>query len=218
VINKRSQFGRAVPALVASMALVAGGCFHRGGPEPTPPPPKLPVQQVVAPVESPPTPIISGVDVESAEPYIESLIAVDSDVRLVLQKIAEIGKLDLIISGGIRKKISVEYYHVPVSVALKDLLARTGLQLGTGTSAPLPFDTVTVFYRLPANVDSLSADGIMRRFGVSRAIAELTLNQWRHYNTSYEKGPGESPSPFFLIARDAMAAPVPQDASGVSTS
>lgn len=161
------------------MALVAGGCFHRGGPEPTPPPPRLPVQQVVAPVESPPTPIISGVDVESAEPYIESLIAVDSDVRLVLQKIAEIGKLDLIISGGIRKKISVEYYHVPVSVALKDVLARTGLQLGTGTSAPLPFDTVTVFYRLPANVDSLSVDGIMRRFGVSRQIAELIVKARR---------------------------------------
>jgi hypothetical protein len=130
----------------------------------------------MAPLESPPpTPLISGTEVESPEPYIESLIAVDSDVRLVLQKIAEIGKLDLIISGGIRKKISVEYYHVPVSVALKDVLARTGLRLGSGTSAPLPFDTVTVFYRLPTNVDSLSAEAIMRRFSVSRELAELIV-------------------------------------------
>ena len=163
--------------LIAAAGLAAAGCFHRNGPEPIPPPPKLPVQQIVAPLESPlPLPgLVSGTEVESQEPYIESLIAVDSDVRLVLQRIAEIGKLDLIVSGGIRKKISVEYYHVPVSVALKDVLARTGLRLGYGTSAPLPFDTVTVFYRLPTNVDSLSVDGIMRRFGVSRPIAELMV-------------------------------------------
>lgn len=134
----------------------------------------------MAPLESPPrTTIASGTEVESPEPYIESLIAVDSDVRLVLQKIAEIGKLDLIISGGIRKKISVEYYHVPVSVALKDVLARTGLRLGSGTQAPLPFDTVTVFYRLPTNVDSLSVEAIMRRFSVSRELAELLVKSRR---------------------------------------
>lgn len=180
--NRKSQVARKLSGLVASAALVASGCFRRHGPESTPPPPKLPIQQVTVPLDAaPPTGLISGTEVEAQEPYIESLIAVDSDVRLVLQKIAEIGKLDLIISGGIRKKISVEYYHVPVSVALKDVLARSGLRLGMGTSAPLPFDTVTVFYRLPANVDSLSVDGIMRRFGVSRAIAELIAKSRRPY-------------------------------------
>jgi hypothetical protein len=179
--DKRSHVAR-VPRLVVSAALLAVGCFHRAGSKQTPPPPQLPVQQIVAPLEAPPpATLISGMEVEAQEPYIESLIAVDSDVRLVLQKIAEIGKLDLIISGGIRKKISVEYYHVPVSVALKDVLARSGLRLGMGTSAPLPFDTVTVFYRLPANVDSLSVDGIMRRFGVSRAIAELIAKSRRPF-------------------------------------
>ena len=135
----------------------------------------MPIQQVTAPVGSGvPTPLISGSDGESSEPYIESLVAVDSDVRLVLQKIAEIGRMDLIISPGIKKRI-VEYHHVPVSAALKDVLARAGLRLGTGITAPLPFDTVTVFYRLPTNVDSLSVDAIMRRFSVSRAIAELIV-------------------------------------------
>jgi hypothetical protein len=112
---------------------------------------------------------------DTSEPYIESLIAVDSDVRLVLQKIAEIGNLELVIPGNIKKTISVRYIHVPVSIALKDVLARSGLRLGTGNTAPLPFDTVTVFYRLPANVDSLSVDGIMKRFGVSRSLAELIV-------------------------------------------
>lgn len=175
--NRGRRLAGVFPALVASLAL-ADACFLRRSHEPPPAP--LPVQQVVSPIGTPPsTPLISGTEVESSEPYIESLIAVDSDVRLVLQKIAEIGKLDLIISGGIRKKISVEYYHVPVSVALKDVLARAGLRLGSGTSAPLPFDSVTVFYRLPANVDSLSVDGIMRRFGVSRELAELIVKSRR---------------------------------------
>ena len=173
---KMSRLPRSVARIVVVAIVTAGGCFHRGGPDPTPPAPRPAVQQMIAPVEGPPAAaLISGTEVESPEPYIESLIAVDSDVRLVLQKIAEIGKRDLIISGGIRKKISVEYYHVPVSVALKDLLARTGLRLGMGTSAPLPFDTVTVFYRLPTNVDSLSTEDIMRRFGVSRELADLIV-------------------------------------------
>jgi len=174
---------RMVPALAAAAAMAAGGCFHRGATDPALPPPKLPVQQVDAPVgfQSQSTPLLSGAGVaaDTAEPYIESLIAVDSDVRLVLQKIAEIGKLDLIIPGNIKKTISVRYVNVAVSVALKDVLARSGLRLGTGTSGALPFDTTTVFYRLPANVDSLSADGIMRRFGVSREIAELIVRSRR---------------------------------------
>src|SRR5205085_6517986 len=91
---------------VSALELVAiGGCFHRNEPEPTAMSPKVPVQQIVAPaLSAPPSPVISGTEVEGTEPYIESLVAVDSDVRLVLQKIAEIGKLDLIISGGIKKK------------------------------------------------------------------------------------------------------------------
>ena len=137
--------------------------------------------QVEAPARPTQPPLMSGVinNADVPEPYIESLIAVDSDVRLVLQRIAEIGNLDLIIPGSIKKTISVRYVHVPVSVALKDVLTRSGLRLGTGASAPLPFDTVTVFYRLPANVDSLSADGIIRRFGVSREIAELIVRSRR---------------------------------------
>jgi hypothetical protein len=156
--------------------IVMAACFHRQSPERASPPPRLPVQQVEAPAGSPgQSRTLAELTDEAPEPYIESLVAVDSDVRLVLQKIAELGNLDLIIPGNIDRKISVRYIHVPVSVALKDVLARSGLRLGTGGSAPLPFDTATVFYRLPANVDSLSVDGIMRRFGVSRSMAELIV-------------------------------------------
>ena len=165
--------GWASPALFASTLLLSA-CFLRRRNEPPPLAPALPVQQVEAPT-SPDSRAVSDVADLVQEPYIESLKAVDSDVRLVLQWIAEAGNFELIIPGNIKKTISVEYIHVPVSVALKDVLARSGLRLGTGAAAPMPFDTVTVFYRLPANVDSLSVDGIMKRFGVSRTMAELIV-------------------------------------------
>jgi hypothetical protein len=53
------------------------------------------------------------------------------------------------------------------------------LRLGAGPRTDLPFDTVTVFYQLPANIDSLSVDGIIRRFGVSREMAELIAKSRR---------------------------------------
>jgi hypothetical protein len=175
-VSARRSLGNLASAALLASACLAAACFHRGRPEALPPAPTLPVQQVEAPTGgSPDSRGVADIADLVQEPYIELLNAVDSDVRLVLQKIAEIGNLELIIPGNINKRISVHYIHVPVSVALKDVLARSGLRLGTGTSAPMPFDTVTVFYRLPANVDSLSVDGIMRRFGVSRQMAELIV-------------------------------------------
>jgi len=160
--------------LLAGLIPLAGACFLHRGPEPLPPPPQLPVQEVQPSLPATQTPPLTGASTlpEPPEPYID-LAAENGDVRLILQRIGEVGKFDLIIPSNIRRTISVRYVHVPASVALRDVLQRSGLRLGTGTSGPLPFDTVTVFYRLPANIDSLSVDGIMKRFGVSRELAEL---------------------------------------------
>jgi hypothetical protein len=157
----------------AGLVLLASACFHRA-PRRVPPPLQPPVQQVEPPSAMTQTAPLLGATtfVEPAEPYID-LTAENGDVRLILQRIAEAGKIDLIIPSTIHKTISVRYVHVPASAALKDVLHRSGLRLGAGTSGPLPFDTVTVFYRLPVNIDSLSVDAIMRRFGVSREMAEL---------------------------------------------
>jgi hypothetical protein len=115
---------------------------------------------------------------EIPEPYIDLEMS-DAPVRLVLQRLAELGKLDLIIPANLNTTISVRYVHVPVSAALKDVLSRSGLRLGSGPATNLPFDTVTVFYHLPANVDSMSVEAIMRRFGVSRQMAELIVKSRR---------------------------------------
>lgn len=161
--------------LIAFLLAVAGAAACHRAPAASPPSPKVPVVQV-EPVPTmigqPAAPGTATPVIEPVEPYID-LTAENGDVRLILQRIAELGKIDLIVPPNIRKTISVRYVHVPASVALLDVLQRSGLRLGTGTTGPLPFDTVTVFYRLPANIDSLSVDGIMKRFGVSRELAEV---------------------------------------------
>ena len=163
----------------AVVALLAAGCFRR---DPVPLPPTTATGRVQEAISTPGansarpvTPIASPTALpEAPEPYID-LEMIDAPVKLVLQKLAELGRLQLIISPNLNKTISVQYAHVPVSVALKDVLSRSGLRLGTGQASALPFDTVTVFYLLPANVDSMSAEAIMTRFGVSRRMAELIV-------------------------------------------
>ena len=113
-----------------------------------------------------------------AEPRVD-LEMVNAPVKLVLQKLAEIGGLELIIPPNLNRTLSVQYVRVPVSLALADVLSRSGLRLGPAAVPNMPFDTATVFYRLPANIDSLSVDAIVRRFGVSRALATLIVNSRR---------------------------------------
>ena len=66
--------------------------------------------------------------------------------------------------------------NVPVSLALQTLLSLGDLTLETTTpGAKLPGIPSVVFYELPVNVDSLSAEAIMKRYGVGRAIADLIV-------------------------------------------
>ncbi|HEY6220745.1 MAG TPA: hypothetical protein VIV65_11890 [Gemmatimonadaceae bacterium] len=186
MIADGTMIRRAASFVLAVGALIAAGCVRRHS---EPPPvivattiqeiPSIPgASQGTAPtLGAIPQSGASPAVMDAAEPYID-FYGVDSDVRLVLQRIAEIAKIDLIIPANIHKRISVQYVHVPVSVALRDVLARSGLRLGSA-STKLPFDTVTVFYQLPANVDSMSAEGIMKRYGVSREIAELIVRSRR---------------------------------------
>jgi hypothetical protein len=179
-MTRRLSFGRVAPAAFAATSVFMVACFGRSQEPPAQTTPS-PVQEIVGPPSGamgtaiPLAPLPSA---ESTEPLVD-LELVDAPVRLVLQRLAEIGGLQLVLPPSLSRTISVQYVRVPVSVALKDVLTRSGLRLGTGPAANLPFDTVTVFYHLPANVDSMSADAIVRRFGVSRAMAELIVKSRR---------------------------------------
>lgn len=163
----------------ASLALAFAGClsWRHSGSEVQPAPESTPTI-VSIPVE-PTRPRTEPLTLAQPDEPVVDLEMADAPVRLILQRLADIAGLRLIISPNLNKTLSVQYIHVPVSVALDDVLKRAGLRLGAGPAPNLPFDTVSVFYQLPANVDSMSADAIMRRFGVSRAMAELIVKTRR---------------------------------------
>jgi hypothetical protein len=179
-VSDGARLLKAAPLVFLATTLVLVGCFRRAAepvqPASTPVREIVPVAGAVPPTASPVAP--ASIMAEPPEPYVD-LELVDAPVRLVLQRLAEIGGLQLVIPATLNKTISVQYVRVPVSIALDDVLRRSGLRLGSGPATNLPYDTVTVFYQLPANIDSLSVDGIMRRFGVSRAVAELIVKSRR---------------------------------------
>jgi len=167
---------KAAPAATLAAAMLVSGCWFRRHEAPVTP--TTQVREIIPVTSGAP---VGGVPVapapsmtEPVEPYVDLEMA-DAPVKLILQRLADIGGLQLVIPANLNKTLSVQYIHVPVSLALNDVLKRAGLRLGTGPVTNLPFDTVTVFYQLPANVDSMSVDAIIRRFGVSRAIAELIV-------------------------------------------
>jgi hypothetical protein len=179
-VNERPGFAKAAPSLVLSGTLLLVGCTYWKR-EPPAQPVSVTVREIVPPPAgtTPAIPVGAPVIVtEAVEPLVDLEMS-EAPVKLILQRLAEIGGLQLIIPPNLNKTLSVQYVRVPVSVALNDVLKRAGLRLGAGLGANLPFDTVTVFYQLPANVDSMSVEAIMRRFGVSQAIAELIVKSRR---------------------------------------
>jgi hypothetical protein len=170
---------RLVSTLSLQAVLIAVvGCLSWRQKEPVESPTAPQIIPVVSTVPEPSRSAAPVTIAEPAEPFVDLEMA-EAPVRLILERLADIGGLRLIIPSSLNKTLSVQYIHVPVSVALNDVLKRSGLRLGAGPAANLPFDTVTVFYQLPANVDSMSTEAIMRRFGVSRAMAELIVKSRR---------------------------------------
>ena len=124
------------------------------------------------------------IGMQGPEPLISLHFPTPVDVRIPLRMIAAAGHYGLVVPPEVTKKVTVTIDSVPVSLALKVVLqdANLGLVPSQTTRAKLPYDTTVVFYQLPVNVDSLSVDAIMKRFGVSRDIAEMLVLS--------RKGPG----------------------------
>lgn len=130
----------------------------------------------VAPLSEPPV-VVSPADTTAARAA-EKMITLTGewDVRLALEEIARTAGYSLIISPKIQsKKIRVSLINVPASEALRAVLDAGQLTL-EGTRGPtIPWNPSVVFYQLPVNVDSLGVEAIMKRFGVSRDIANLMV-------------------------------------------
>ncbi|HEY4304050.1 MAG TPA: hypothetical protein VGM82_06265 [Gemmatimonadaceae bacterium] len=168
-----------------SMRVIAiatiGGCAHPSGEASVARPaslPELPAGQLAAPVVVP----ISGtgalVQPDTArEPHVDiDTHSRDEDVRPLLEFVARAGGYRLIFPTDLNRRVRVSLNNVPASVALSTLLDAADLKLeSTEPGAQRPLNRAVVFYELPTNVDSLSADAIVKRFGVSPAVANMIV-------------------------------------------
>lgn len=164
----------AASALTLAVASIQG-CRHQAPPVAAPP--ALPPQQLAPPVPASANAPTLAPDT-AREPHVDvDTHNTDADVRPLLDFVARAGGFTLVYPQSLNRKVRVQLNDVPVSVALRTLLSLANLEIETTTpGARPPSRSSVVFYELPVNVDSLSADAIVKRFGVGRAIADLIVD------------------------------------------
>jgi hypothetical protein len=100
----------------------------------------------------------------------------DADARDILTFLGPRAGLQFVFSPEINKKVRLTLIDVPVSVAINAVLDLARLTLQPLSDAvKTPPKPAIVFYQLPANVDSLSADAMVKRFGVAPGVAEMIV-------------------------------------------
>ncbi|GBD31282.1 hypothetical protein HRbin33_00230 [bacterium HR33] len=103
-----------------------------------------------------------------------TLQAVDADVRSLLVALAQVAGVNLIISSEVRGRLSLALDRVPAEEALTALMEAAGLSASGVLRSPWE---ATVFLQPPVWLDTLSAEAIARRFGVSAKLAEWIVEQ-----------------------------------------
>lgn len=162
-----------------AVTAIAACTHHDPEPQAVPPAslPELPATQLAPPVV---VPISAGVMRDGAaasEPRVNiDTHSRDDDVRPLLEFVARAGGYRLIYPTNLNRRVRVSLNDTPVSVALATLLEAADLTLEPTTPGTQPPSTrPVVFYELPMNVDSLSAHAIIKRFGVSPAVANMIV-------------------------------------------
>lgn len=145
-------------------------------------PPTVPQQQISAPPtvierrEGVPQLLETKLDTAAEEHVQVETYGREVDVRDILTFLGQRAGLRFVYAPEINKKIRVSMNDVPLSLAISTVLSLANLTLeGSNVPGRRPLTTSVVFYELPVNVDSLSVDAIMKRFGVGRAVAEMLV-------------------------------------------
>lgn len=169
--------GPVLLGMTATVLALGGACRSA---RPIPPVPQLPASPLAEPVVTVTrsSSARSAADSVAAEPRVT--LTGEWSLRQALEEIGKAGHLSLIVSPEIAdKKYRISLIDVPVSIALQSLLQAAGLSLEQDTGIKLSWNPTVVFYQLPVNVDSMSVESIMKRFNVSRDIAELIVSSRR---------------------------------------
>lgn len=100
-----------------------------------------------------------------------TLTAANADARTLLLWLAEQGGASMVIAPEVNARVTVSFRDVPVAEAMRAVMAEAGLSVLLGPmEAPWP---PVVFYQLPVNINTASAEAIAARFGVSLELAKF---------------------------------------------
>jgi hypothetical protein len=167
-------------SLGAAFVVASGlSCSRTPPPRAAQPLPTLPDARVSLPPRLPST-VLDSAQLVVDEPRITLITGDgDMDVRQALDAIAMRGHYSLAMSPSLKGRVRLRLENVPVSEALQVVLAQANLTLASLPGVQTTWDPSTVFFQLPVNVDSLSAEAIVKRFGVSREVAELIVRARR---------------------------------------
>lgn len=103
-----------------------------------------------------------------------TLRAVDAEVRSLLVALAQVAGVNLIVSPQVRGRLSLALEEVPAEDALAALMEAAGLSAPGILRSPWE---ATVFFQPPVLLDTLGAEAIVRRFGVSPKLAAWIVEQ-----------------------------------------
>jgi len=98
-----------------------------------------------------------------------SLTSSNADARTLLLWLAQQAGVSLVVAPDVNARVSVSFTNVRASDAMRAVLAEADLSiLAPDEGSPWP---PVVFFQRPVNVNDVSADEIVARFGVSRDMA-----------------------------------------------
>lgn len=125
-----------------------------------PPLPSLPAEALVERRTAPPR-------VENLGERI-SVRAIDADARALLIGIAAQAGINMVVSSEVNRRVSVTLTDVPAIQAIQEIALAANLTVATPENRALP---AIVYYQLPINVNTASAETIAKRFDVSLELA-----------------------------------------------
>ena len=99
-----------------------------------------------------------------------TITASNADARGLLLWLARESGVSLVVAPDVTSRVSVHFEDVQAHDAMRAIMAEAGLSILT---APLqPNWPPVVFYQMPVNLNEVSAERIMERFGVSAEMAQ----------------------------------------------
>jgi hypothetical protein len=99
-----------------------------------------------------------------------TISASNADARALLLWLAQEAGVSLVVAPDVTSRVTIHFENVQAADAMRAIMAEAGLSVLTAPRRP-DWPPV-VFHELPVNLDEVSAERIIERFGVSAEMAQ----------------------------------------------